>query len=262
MKKLFVIMLGLLLFGAAYSSIGLSAEEQKRIPVDNIKNFHIYLLIGQSNMAGRGQIPEEAKERIENCFLLNNQDEWSPASNPLNRYSTIRKNLKMQKLNPGYSFAKKLLDNDSGISLGLVVNARGGTKIDSWKKGKRYYAEALARVKAAQQTGTLKGILWHQGEANSTDAEYLPKLVQLIKDLRADLNDEKLPFIVGQINGIKLINDQLAALPKQVPYTACVSSEGLVAQDRWHFNTEGQLKLGERYADEILKIKQREEKQR
>lgn len=256
MKKVFGFAVCLFLLGAVNSSVGLLAKEHKASYVFDKKDFHIYLLIGQSNMAGRGKIPKEAKGDIENCFLLNEQAEWSPASNPLNRYSTISKGLNMQKLNPGYSFAKKMLKNDSDLSLGLVVNARGGTKIDSWIKGKTYYAEAIARVKVAQQTGTLKGILWHQGEANYTDAEYLPKLVQLIANLRADLNDEKLPFIVGQINGIKLINDQLAALPGQVPHTACVSSEGLETKDKWHFNTEGQLKLGERYADEMLKLQQ------
>ena len=89
-------LLSLLLFGAVYSSAGLSAEEQKQIPVANKENFHIYLLIGQSNMAGRGKIPEEATGDIENCFLLNDQAEWSPASNPLNRHSTVRKGLEMQ----------------------------------------------------------------------------------------------------------------------------------------------------------------------
>ena len=36
-------------------------------------------------------------------------DKFEPAKNPLNRYSTIRKGLGMQKMNPGYTFSKKML---------------------------------------------------------------------------------------------------------------------------------------------------------
>jgi len=217
-------------------------------------SLHLYLLIGQSNMAGRAPIPDDAKGDIENCYLLNDQGEWSPASNPLNRYSSIRKDLEMQKLGPGYSFARTMLAQAPDVSLGLVVNAKGGSKIDSWQKGERFYEEALARVRIAQQSGTLKGILWHQGESNYEDQDYLPKLIQLIADLRADLNDKNLPFVVGQINGIKLINDQLSMLPESVPFTDCVSFDGLVAQDKWHFDSESQLELGIRYADAMQAV--------
>lgn len=224
------------------------------VSAENQENLHLYLLIGQSNMAGRAKIPDDAKGDIENCFLLNNQGEWTPAANPLNQYSSVRKDLGMQKLGPGYSFARTMLHQNPDISLGLVVNALGGSKIESWKKGGRLYTEAVSRMKVAQQSGTLKGILWHQGESNHTDADYLPKLVQLIADLRADLGDASLPVVVGQINGIPLINEQLAALPEQVPHTACVLSEGLKAQDRWHFDAESQLKLGERFAEAMMTL--------
>jgi len=43
--------------------------------------------------------------------------------------------------------------------------------------------------------GTLKGIIWYQGETDYTDKDYLPKLVQFVKDLRATLNVPTMPFI-------------------------------------------------------------------
>ncbi|MDP4610155.1 MAG: GDSL-type esterase/lipase family protein [Opitutales bacterium] len=225
-----------------------------KVFAQNKENLHLYLLIGQSNMAGRAKIPDDAKGDIESCFLLNDQGEWTPAANPLNQYSSVRKDIGMQKLGPGYSFAKTMLHQNPEISLGLVVNALGGSKVESWKKGGRLYTQAVTRMKVAQQSGALKGILWHQGESNHTDDEYLPKLIQLIADLRADLGDASLPVVVGQINNVSLINEQLAALPVQVPHTACVSSEGLTAQDRWHFDTKSQLKLGERYAEAMMTL--------
>jgi hypothetical protein len=127
------------------------------------RDLHIYLLIGQSNMAGRATITEEIAGEIPRCFLLNGEGKWLAAKNPLNRYSTIRKGLDMQRLGPGYSFAKSMVkDADPVVSLGLVVNAKGGTKIEQWAKGTSFYNDALKRVEVARKSGVLKGILWHR----------------------------------------------------------------------------------------------------
>jgi len=65
---------------------------------------------------------------------------------------------------------------------------------------------------------------------------------------------ENLSFIAGQINNIPAINDQIATLPQVVPFTGFVSSDGLKAMDSWHFDTVSMKLLGERYAQEILKV--------
>jgi len=219
----------------------------------------IYLLIGQSNMAGRAPFTTEEAVAIPRCYLLNNEDVWEPARNPLNRYSSVRKGLGSQKMNPGYGFVKAILEKNKDISIGLVVNAKGGTAIEEWKKGTDFYKEALRRVVMAQKSGTLKGILWHQGEGNSKNPEgYLDKLKTLIVDLRKDLGIADLPFIAGQINNVEVgaiaINDQIAMLPGTVKATGYASSEGLTTMDRWHFNAESMKLLGERYAEEMLKV--------
>jgi len=219
------------------------------------ESLHVYLLIGQSNMAGRAPFATEDAGAVERCFLLNSQDQWEPAKNPFNRYSTIRKGLGMQKMNPGYSFAKTMLEKEKGISIGLVVNAKGGSTIEEWEKGTPFYNEAVRRAKEAQKTGTLTGILWHQGESNAGNSEgYLEKLTTLVVALRTDLGIADLPFVAGQVNDVPAINDQTAALPQAVPATGFVSSEGLKAMDRWHFDTPSMKLLGERYAEAMLKI--------
>lgn len=241
----------ILAFGL-FSAGHLSAESAYGGPKEKL---HIYLLIGQSNMAGRAAIPEEDAGALKNCYLLNAEDSWEVARNPFNRYSTIRKGLNMQKMNPGYSFAKTLLEKQSGVSIGLVVNAKGGTKIEEWGKGTKFYNEAIRRAKVAQETGLLKGVLWHQGESNQGNPDgYLEKLQALVGDLRADLESPELPFVAGQVIDVPAINDQIAMLPEKVPNTAFVSSEGLKGQDRWHFDTESMKKLGERYAEAVLKM--------
>jgi predicted TIM-barrel fold metal-dependent hydrolase len=219
------------------------------------KDLHLYLLIGQSNMAGRAEIPEDATGVLDRCFLLNEKNEWEPASNPLNRHSSVRKGLAMQKLGPGYSFARAMLEKDKNISIGLIVNARGGTKIDEWLGKSELYWGARKRTKAALASGTLKGVLWHQGESDQDHADvYLAKLQTLIGNLRADFNAPDLPFLAGQIHKNGALNAEIAKLPQATHSAACVSSEGLTTTDGTHFDTASQLLLGERYADAMIRV--------
>ena len=145
-------------------------------------------------------------------------------------------------------------ENEKGISIGLVVNARGGSSIKEWKKGTPYYADMIKRISDAQKQGELKGILWHQGETDEKDAAYLEKLKEFIADLRADLNMPNIPFVAGEVNNVPLINEQVEKLPAEVPNTACVSSEGLTTMDRWHFDTKSMLELGKRYAEKMIEL--------
>ena len=221
------------------------------------EKLHVYLLIGQSNMAGRAPFNEEQSTRIPSGFLLDSNDRFVPAANPLNRFSTIRKNLGMQKMNPGYSFCKTILKRQPGIAIGLVVNAKGGSRIEEWGPETRFYKEALRRCRAASRTGVLKGILWHQGEGNAGQPEqYLPQLIQLVKNFRRDLKSPSLPFVAGQIRGKEKINDVIAKLPQNLPATAVASSQGLTTFDQWHFDSRSMQLLGERYAEEMLKLHQ------
>ena len=135
--------------------------------------FDLYVCIGQSNMAGRATLTPEVMDTLQNVYLLNDKGDFEPAVNPLNRYSTVRKGLSMQRLGPAYGFAKEMT-RKTKRPLGLVVNARGGSSINSWLKGSKdgYYEEALSRVRIAmEQGGVLKAILWHQGEADCSNPE-------------------------------------------------------------------------------------------
>lgn len=228
--------------------------------------FHIYLLIGQSNMAGRASYTEEESAVIKRCYLLDTAGVWDPARNPLNRYSTIRKDLGIQKLNPGYTFAKTMLEQDTSISIGLVVNAKGGTKIKQWGKGTHFYQEAVRRTKAAQKSGILKGILWHQGESDYRDpANYLEDLKALVISMRKDLGKPNLPFVAGQVfyhpeimPDTEHLNERIAGLPGAVPFTGCASSEGVTTRDGAHFDAKGAKLLGRKYAEEMQKIQAKE----
>jgi hypothetical protein len=219
---------------------------EEETPID------IYLLIGQSNMAGRAPIEEKDALEDTRILLLNADDQWEQATHPLNQYSTIRKTLSMQRLNIGATFAQSMREANSSTTVGLVVNAKGGTAIELWEKDTTFYDEAVRRTKAAEAAGgTLRGILWHQGESNSESPDYLDKLEQLIADLREDLESPDLPFVAGQVSMVKgdrLVNRLLLQLPECVESTGCVSSEGMIVFDGAHFDPPSTRELGRRYA--------------
>lgn len=230
-----------------------------------LPKLDLYLLIGQSNMAGRGKLTSDYLDTLTNVFLLTPQNSMEPAINPLNKYSNIRKELKMQQLGPGYGFSKKIVAA-TGATLGLIVNARGGSSILSWEKGNKdhYYEKTMIRMKAALKWGTLKAILWHQGESDSkiTDT-YLDKLLVLVENMRKDLDSPKVYFIAGELaywNGdgkeSKNFNAMIRTISTKTPYSTWVSAENLtplINNSDPHFDSKSQLILGERYAEKVLK---------
>tara|TARA_B110000037_G_C17098944_1_gene497181 strand:+ start:1498 stop:2373 length:876 start_codon:yes stop_codon:yes gene_type:complete len=244
------------------SKSGYSVDTDESFRVGGLERREVYLLIGQSNMAGRAEVETGDEAVIEGCELFNAGGEWEEATNPLNRFSTIRKKISMQRLGPGYGFAKRMRELRPDVSIGLVVNARGGTSIQEWAKGTQYYDEAICRARAAQSDGRLTGILWHQGESDGKRSDsYLEKLTVLISDLRADLGDPELPFVAGLVEQddrdgkvARVINDVILQLPDAVPNTAVASSEGLLTSDGTHFDSAGQRLLGARFADALLSL--------
>ncbi|MBQ7513006.1 MAG: sialate O-acetylesterase [Prevotella sp.] len=232
--------------------------------------YDIYLCIGQSNMAGRAQIVgKSAMQEMEGVYLLNDQNQFEVAKNPLNRYSTVRKGLDLQRLSIAYMFSKKMHEL-TGRSIGLVCNARGETSIRHWQKGheRGYYDEAVKRTREAMKYGTLRGIIWHQGEYDCTGnlEEYQQLMQQLISDLRKDLGNQKLPVVYGQISqwnwtkteaGTQPFNDMIVAMPAKIKNTACATSEDLtpfIGEHDPHFSAKSQKTLGQRYAEKMMTL--------
>jgi len=225
------------------------------------ENLEIYLLIGQSNMAGRADIETQDRDSLENVLLFTGikGKEWEKAANPLNKYSTVRKDISMQKMGPGYTFAREMAKARTAKQIGIVVNAKGGTSIAEWAPGETLYTEAVKRAKMAMKYGTLKGIVWHQGEANASNPSGYPeKIKELIQSIRSDLGIPDLPFVAGQLSEDKPIrhafNEMILTLPSLVPHTGVATTEGTTTMEGTHFNSASQRLLGQRYAAEMLKL--------
>lgn len=233
--------------------------------------FDVYLLIGQSNMAGRGPMTEtDTTQLIDGVWLLNANGEPEPAKAPLNRYSSIRKEIRQQQIGLGVSFGEKM-HRWSGRKILLVVNARGGSSIRAWAPGEtehHYLQEAISRTKQALQYGELKGILWHQGETDiqKETPNYIGRFADIASHLRKTFDRPNLPILIGEVgqwnwekaNKIACFNDTiLPQICQEVPVCTKIHSDGLKRRYKEkehdpHFSREAQLELGRRYADAML----------
>ena len=218
---------------------------------------HVFLLVGQSNMAGRAKPSPEDLKPVEGILLLNDKGAWEAAVAPYNRYAVHKKNI-YTGLNPGVTFAKAYKAAHPGVRIGIVCQARGGTAIEQWLNrgpGNRVnlYQASIDAAKKAMENGSLKGILWHQGESNSERvAAYPAQLEELIRRFREDLHAPDLPVVFSQVGAwresYKAFNEMIIRQPAKIPHTACVTTEGLGNKDSAHFDTAGQHLLGERFA--------------
>ncbi len=216
----------------------------------------LFLLIGQSNMAGRGKVEPQDQVVNPKIFMLSKDLKWEPAKDPLHFDKPIA------GVGPGSEFAREILKQDPKTPIGLIPCAVGGTSLDQWKAGGPLYNAAMLRAKQAMKQGKLAGILWHQGEADSAPdkvATYADRLSTMITQLRQDLGDDKLPVVVGELGRFrpesKAFNDNLPTVVAKVPLCALVNSEGLTDKgDKLHFDAASARKLGERYAAEFLKL--------
>jgi len=219
------------------------------------KKLEIYLLCGQSNMAGRGKVETEDSTPHARVFVFNEKGAWAPAIDPLHWDKP-----KIAGVGPGFSFGKQLAESDPQIVVGLVPCAVGGTPIERWVPGADLFKAAVARAKNAAKSGVIRGIIWHQGESNAAMATdvYAEKLKSVVEGFRKELNAPALPFVAGTLGDFKnntTVNAALMGLPAAVPKTACVEATGLKDKgDNTHFDGPSQREFGKRYAAAMLKL--------
>ncbi len=226
----------------------------------------VYLLIGQSNMAGRGVIGEADKEPMAGIFMLTKDDKWVPAVEPVHFDRPDRLGVGLSR-----AFAKTLKDFGAGASgIGLIPCAMGGSELDEWKPGGKLYTEAVRRTKLATAGGArLRGILWHQGEADSQDLfkarSYAARWSAVMQSLRADVGDA--PIVVGGLGEFlytrdkndypysRMINEALASLAMNEKNVAYVPSGALTHKgDILHFDSPSLKEFGRRYAMAFLML--------
>ena len=232
------------------------------------EQMYIFLLAGQSNMAGRANITPLDTVTYPNIYCLNKNLIWEKAKNPLH-YDVPG----IVGVGPGLNFAKGISEmfGDS-IKIGLVPCAVGGTSIEQWLNnsvvnGTYLYSNLLNRANYSRKSGKIVGVVWHQGEQNALPKNYnnyKEKLKPFIRKLRLDLNNENLLFISGELGTFldpatfqtfpDSINLILHSLKKDLLDFDVVCSSGLTDKgDKLHFDSPSQRELGSRYAASWIK---------
>jgi hypothetical protein len=240
------------------------------ITVPAKKKLQIYLLMGQSNMSGRGAIEKEDKTAHPRVLMFES-NKWVSAIEPV-----TKDNHSYHGVGPALAFGKTMAELDPSITIGLVPTAEGGTPLSRWERGKDLYERAVHRAKAAAKDGVLAGVIWHQGESNTGDKDrsddYGERLAKMISDLRTDLGTPDLPFVVGELGEFLTnrkkqpplaraneVNQALRDLPKHVSNTGFVSAHGLVDKgDELHFDSKSQREFGRRYAEVMWQLQKKD----
>jgi hypothetical protein len=231
---------------------------------------HLYLLIGQSNMAGRGKVEKQDTTAHPQVQTLNKDDQWVPAVEPLHFDKPSA------GVGPGLAFGKALADEQKDVTIGLIPCAAGGSPITVWKKDAYWgqtkskpYDETLRRVALAKKRGVLKGILWHQGESDSKETEskqYAERLADLVMRLRRDLEAPEVPFLIGGLSEplreenehARVVDQGLRDYAKKDARSAYVATEKLtLMSDHTHFDAASARELGRRYAQALLQLQKK-----
>ncbi|XP_049400717.1 probable carbohydrate esterase At4g34215 [Solanum stenotomum] len=228
----------------------------------------IFILAGQSNMAGRGgvvkrvwdgYVPPEC-HRNPAIHRLNGNSIWEVAQEPLHEDIDFNKTC---GIGPTMVFANIVLEMDPQFGkIGLIPCAIGGTSIDKWSQGSRLYNDMIKRARIAlQDGGTIQGILWYQGERDALTLKkaksYKRKLEKLYGDVRNDLNSPLLPIFqvaLASGEGPFMAEVREAQLGINLDNVITVDALGLpLEQDALHLTTQAQVQLGYKLADAFLK---------
>ncbi|XP_072960389.1 probable carbohydrate esterase At4g34215 isoform X2 [Typha angustifolia] len=234
----------------------------------------VFVLAGQSNMAGRGGVARDRWDHIvprqcrptPSVIRLSASLRWEVAAEPLHADVDFRHTC---GVGPGLAFAEALRSSVAGEGelIRLVPCAVGGTRIEEWEKGRELYEEMVRRARKAtaaeeeeEEGGRIGAVLWYQGESDTVyqeDAEsYGGRMERMIRDLRDDLGLPGLLVIQvaiasGEGPFIDIVREAQKGI--KLPNVRCVDAKGLALEaDHLHLTTHAQVKLGEMLAESYL----------
>lgn len=260
-------------------------------------SLDLWVLAGQSNMVGRPPLVG-ALQSHPHVWNFSSAGIWEPAIDPLHRlwesFTPVHQRLMRASLSlelrsrsdselAGEERAEKsgaglglsfsiAMHHAHGRSIGLIPCAHGGTSLEEWSPAhdqtgaNSLYSGMLERIRRARTAGTIKGILWYQGESDSMrqkDAEsYGQRFKQWIETARTDIGLPGLPVIAVQVGRVDnpaflhadLVREALRQLPAQLQGTAVTSAIDLAIVDECHVSTHSLIRLGRRLARAALHL--------
>jgi hypothetical protein len=238
-------------------------------------NTYVFLLIGQSNMEGTPAPQAQDRETnprvrvlaYDNCSGLGRTyNQWYTASPPLHNCGL--------GVGPGDYFGKALAAQYPTKTIALVPCAIAGVDIDFFRKNvvsarrnefrippdnhwSGAYEWVIERARLAQQTGVIRGILFHQGESDNGNSQWVGKVRGMVTDLRTDLGLGDVPFLAGELLYTGCCsghNSLVGQLPGQITNAHVISASGLAGADQYHFDLAGQRTFGARYGTKMIEV--------
>lgn len=231
------------------------------------KQIKSFLMIGQSNMAGRGEFADVEQIKNDRCYMLR-MGRWQPMTEPVN----VDRDILNIRHHSGVSLATSFADEVAkftGWEVGLIPCADGGTRISQWQPGELLFDHAVTTTGLATRTSELAGIIWHQGESDCRPFDedaYSRDFLTTMTALRKSLNAEHLPLILGELSELCTerylrqaqvpdFNRNLHRLAAQLPCCGVVNTQGLeLKPDNLHFSAVSLRKLGVRYFEKYKEL--------
>lgn len=230
----------------------------------------VFLLAGQSNMAGAGiydQLKESEKKPIEGVRIWR-KGQWQPLKP---RVSSGK-----GRFGPELAFGRAMRKAYPKDDIYLIKTAAGGTSLHkSWTTDngggpmlRRFLAGAHAAMKELDQRKvkySIDGMLWMQGESDAVQAkgaEYEGRLKTFIQHMRREFKQSEMPFIMGRIlptfdrpegNG-PLVRAAQEALAKELKNVVCFDTDKFERINKGHYNHNGQIQLGKAFAERLLDV--------
>jgi hypothetical protein len=232
----------------------------------NKENIWVFIMAGQSNMAGRGIVEPEDTVSDKRIFSINKDGQIIIAKEPLHFYEPERTGLDC-----GLSFAKTLIKKiPDSVSLLIIPTAIGGSSIRQWLgdsvfRNVKLFSNFLSKVEIAKQNGVIKGILWHQGESDANEKDiplHKERLHLLFSKFRTAIGNKELPVLLGELGSFSenpvnfnLINKTIHDYVAEDKNSAVISTKDLKDKgDHLHFDSKGQRTMGERFAKGYLSM--------
>jgi hypothetical protein len=274
MKKLmFLPVILLLIFLSGFQervtdkrTVNFPRQELKPETIPAKENLWVFILAGQSNMAGRGFVEPQDTIPHNRILSINKSGELIIAKEPLHFYEPA-----MTGLDSGLSFGRELIKHiPDSISVLLIPTAVGGSSIHQWVndslfRNVKLFSNFKEKVNIGQKYGTIRGILWHQGESDASATErreiYPMQLTRLFEKFRKEAGNATLPIFAGELGRFSVNSDKWKALNQQIHvyaetdlHTFVISTHDLDHNgDKVHFNSAGQRLMGQRFAMEFIR---------
>jgi len=262
---------------------------QAEIPADS-KTLRVFIFAGQSNMVGSDSKVRDIK-RFPPFAGLEAPQKHVKFSYCIGRQNKTRSNgwVDLQPVNnvvgPELSFARKV-SRTIAAPIGIIKCAAGGTHLGGdWNpdepSGFKMYPLALELVQSSLAEldkqnikYRIEGFMWHQGENDMFNKDYMPRYGKNLRNFlacwRRDLNTPELKFYIGELctktiwgmdlrprmyaisRGQKAVTNA-DPLAEYIPTSHVGVEIGGGVGLHYHYGTLGQLEHGANYAAAYLR---------